>query len=51
MTTKSKKKSGRGLCEQVALEHDPEKVLALAQEICRLLDEKQKSLKRDDGHA
>ncbi|HLV88930.1 MAG TPA: hypothetical protein VKV39_18230 [Candidatus Sulfotelmatobacter sp.] len=33
------------LCEQAAVEQDPEKLVALTREICRLLDEKEKNLK------
>lgn len=33
------------LCEQAAIERDPEKLLLLTQEICRLLEEREKSLK------
>jgi hypothetical protein len=33
------------LCEKAAVEQDPEKLVALAQEICRLLDEREKRLK------
>jgi hypothetical protein len=33
------------LCEQAAVEQDPEKLLALTREICRLLDEREKTLK------
>jgi hypothetical protein len=37
------------LCEKAAVEQDPDKLVALAQEICRLLDEKEKRLKRVDS--
>ena len=33
------------LCEQAAVERDPEKLLFLTQEICRLLEEREKALK------
>ena len=33
------------LCEQAAIEQDPEKLVALTREICRLLDEREKRLK------
>jgi hypothetical protein len=33
------------LCEQAASERDPEKLMALTQEICRLLDEREQNLK------
>jgi len=33
------------LCQQAAVEQDPEKLLELTQEISRLLDEKQQRLK------
>ena len=32
------------LCEQAAVEQDPEKLMILTREICRLLDEKEKRL-------
>jgi hypothetical protein len=32
------------LCEQAAVEQDPEKLMALTREICRLLDEREKAL-------
>lgn len=34
------------LCEQASLEQDPEKLLMLTREICRLLDEREKALKQ-----
>jgi hypothetical protein len=34
------------LCEQAAGEQDPEKLMDLTREICRLLDEKEKELKQ-----
>lgn len=34
------------LCEQAAVEQDPDKLVALAREICRLLDERGNSLKK-----
>ena len=37
----------RKLCEQAAVEQDPDKLLGLAREINRLLDEKEARLKRD----
>lgn len=33
------------LCEQAAVEQDPDKLFILTQEICRLLDEREKRLK------
>jgi hypothetical protein len=33
------------LCEQAAVEQDPDKLMALTREICRLLDEREKALK------
>jgi len=38
----------RKLCEQAAVEQDPEKLLELADEINRLLDEKEQRLRGDD---
>lgn len=35
----------RKLCEEAAIEQDPERLLQLAQEITRLLDEKEQRLK------
>ena len=35
------------LCEQAAVEQDPEKLMALTREICRLLDEREKVLKSE----
>ena len=46
MNSEQKKERWLQLCEQAAVEKDPEKLLALCQEISRLLDEKEKSLKR-----
>jgi hypothetical protein len=37
------------LCEQAAGEKDPEKLIALTREICRLLDERQKRLNKADS--
>lgn len=37
----------RKLCEQAAVEQDPEKLLELTREINRLLDEKEARLKRE----
>ncbi len=34
------------LCEQAAAEQDPDKLVILTREICRLLDERTKTLKR-----
>ena len=34
------------LCEQAAVEQDPDKLIILTREICRLLDEKEKKLKK-----
>jgi hypothetical protein len=39
----------RKLCEQAAVEQDPEKLLELASEINRLLDEKEARLKGEPG--
>ena len=36
----------RKLCEEAAVEQDPERLLLLAQEISRLLDEKEQRLKK-----
>ena len=36
-----------GLCEQAAVEQDPEKLIVLTQEICRLLEEREKNLKSE----
>lgn len=33
------------LCEQAAVEQDPEKLVALTREICRLLEERENALK------
>jgi hypothetical protein len=33
------------LCEQASVEKDPERLLDLCQEICRLLEEREQSLK------
>lgn len=41
-----KEKDWMRLCEQAAVEQDPEKLVALTQEICRLLDEREKRLKQ-----
>jgi hypothetical protein len=35
------------LCEQAAVEQDPEKLVALTREICRLLEEREKSLQKE----
>lgn len=35
------------LCEQAAVEQDPEKLVTLTREICRLLDEREKALKSE----
>lgn len=34
------------LCEQAAVEQDPEKLMHLTREICRLLEERENALKR-----
>ena len=39
------KEEWRKLCEQAAVEHDPEKLLLLCQEISRLLEEREKALR------
>jgi len=36
----------RQLCELAAIEEDPDKLLALVKEITRLLDEKEKQLRK-----
>lgn len=36
----------RQLCEQAAIEQDPDKLIQLAHEITRLLDEKEERLKK-----
>jgi hypothetical protein len=33
------------LCEQASIEQDPERLMVLTREICRLLDEREKGLK------
>lgn len=35
------------LCEQAVVEQDPEKLMALTREICRLLDEREKAMKSE----
>jgi hypothetical protein len=35
------------LCKQAAAEKDPEKLVALTREICRLLEERENALKKD----
>jgi hypothetical protein len=35
------------LCEQAAVEQDPEKLVALTREICRLLEEREKALHKN----
>jgi hypothetical protein len=37
------------LCEQASVEQDPDKLVALTREICRLLDEREKRLKRAES--
>jgi hypothetical protein len=34
------------LCEQAAVEQDPEKLVTLTREICRLLEERENTLKK-----
>ena len=43
----------RRLCEQAAIEQDPDRLLELTQEITRLLDEKEQKLQkaRSNGNA
>jgi len=43
----------RKLCEQAAVEQDPDRLLELAQEITRLLDEKEQRIQKvsGNGHA
>jgi hypothetical protein len=45
MTGEAIKEEWMKLCEQAASERDPEKLMALTQEICRLLDEREQNLK------
>jgi hypothetical protein len=45
MTGGNNKEEWLRLCEQAAVEKDPEKLLVLCQEISRLLEEKEKMLK------
>jgi len=40
----------RKLCEQAAIEQDPDRLLLLAQEISRLLEEKEQRLKNGCGN-
>jgi hypothetical protein len=35
------------LCEQAAAEKDPEKLVALTREICRLLEERENAIKKN----
>jgi hypothetical protein len=42
--------SWRKLCEQAAVEQDPERLLELAQEITKLLDEKEARLQKVRGN-
>jgi hypothetical protein len=41
----------RSLCEQAAIEQDPEKLMWLVAEINRLLDEKEQRLKQQHANA
>jgi hypothetical protein len=41
----------RVLCEQAAVEQDPQRLLELAEQINRLLDEKEQRLKQQHGDA
>jgi hypothetical protein len=45
---------GRELCEQAAVEHDPEKLLEIFHEINRMLEEKEQRLmqsRKTESHA
>jgi len=39
-----KKEEWQKLCEKAAVEQDPDKLVAMTREICRLLDERRKRL-------
>lgn len=43
--SEQRKEAWLKLCEQAAVEQDPEKLLALTREICRLLEEREIALK------
>jgi hypothetical protein len=43
---KQEKEEWLKLCEQAAVEQDPDKLLALTREICRLLEERENTLKK-----
>lgn len=45
MNGEGRKEEWLKLCEQAAVEQDPEKLVALTREICRLLEEREKVLK------
>lgn len=42
---KQDKEEWLNLCEQASVEQDPERLMLLTREICRLLDEREKGLK------
>lgn len=42
---KPDKEEWLNLCEQASVEQDPERLMLLTREICRLLDEREKGLK------
>jgi hypothetical protein len=50
MNGKEHKEDWLKLCEQAAVERDPEKLVALTREICRLLEEKE-NLLRNGGRS
>lgn len=45
MNGEQQKEDWLKLCEQAAVEQDPEKLMLLTQEICRLLEERERALK------
>jgi hypothetical protein len=45
INNEAKKEEWLKLCEQAAVEQDPERLMLLTREICRLLDEREKALK------
>lgn len=46
MNTEEHKEDWLKLCERAAVEQDPEKLVALTREICRLLEERENALKK-----
>jgi len=46
MNSEQHKEDWLKLCEQAAVERDPEKLVALTREICRLLEERERALKK-----